>query len=223
MRIDVLTLPGAIGMALRRLYDPAVRLTTPELRLRQRLIRQAAVAPDHRVLDVGCGTGSVTIAAARSSTAAVVGIDRDPGMVQLAKKKRGATRTAFSLVVASATQLPFPAGVFDRVLTMWMLHHLTTAEKADALAEMYRVLRPGGELHVADWAPPHTPAMRAATVLLRWIEPEDGMRANLDGAIPALCADAGFAGVSTTSIRSTMFGSVAFLAARRLGPAADVL
>lgn len=192
-----------------------MRLTTPELRLRRLLIRQAAVAPDHRVLDVGCGTGSLTIPAARAGAASVTGIDRDLGMAQLATDKRRATRTRFFLAVATATELPFGPAVFDRVLTMWMLHHLTTTEKVDALGEMHRVLRPGGELHVADWAPPHTPAMRAATHVLRWIEPADGIRANLEGAIPALCAAAGFADVFTTATHSSIFGSVSLLKARR--------
>jgi SAM-dependent methyltransferase len=61
-----------------------------------------------------------------------------------------------------ATALPFADASFDRVTTSLVLHHLTSDDKARALREMHRVLRPGGELHVADWGTPHGPVMRAA-------------------------------------------------------------
>lgn len=203
---------------MRRLYDPVIRLTTPELRLRRALLARASLESHYRVVDVGSGTGSLAVMAAQSSRAFVVGIDPDAGMTQLSQRKARAVEAWFSVTMGLAEQLPFRSGAFDRVLTMWMLHHLTTTQKTGALAEMFRVLRPGGELHIADWGPPHTSLMRIAVKLLRYVEPADGMRANLDGAIPGLCAGAGFVSVSVTSTHSTMFGSVALLSARRPPP-----
>jgi SAM-dependent methyltransferase len=98
----------------------------------------------------------------------------------------------------------------------WMLHHLTTGEKRLALGEMFRVLRPGGELHLADWGPPETRLMRVAALSLTVLEPQYGTLANLQGRLPDLCAAAGFRDVMQTGRLSTIYGTVIGLSAGRL-------
>ncbi|MQA83343.1 MAG: methyltransferase domain-containing protein [Streptosporangiales bacterium] len=93
----------------------------------------------------------------------------------------------------------FPPASFDRVLTSLVLHHLTTEEKVSALRTVRRLLRPNGELHVADIGPPHNALMRIVSLPLRgWASHrgDDRIGANLSGRMPALMREAGFATVA---------------------------
>lgn len=208
---------AALGWrALNRLYDPGFQLTMPERRLRGMVLDQANVRHGDAVLDVGAGTGSLVILMARrGSRARLVGVDGDLGMVRLARNKAIGADVKCAWITGMATELPIQSATFDKVLTTFVLHHLTTDNKRDALAEMCRVLRPGGELHIADWGKPHTRLMRVAALALKTFEPADGTAANLQGRLGELCEHAGFADVRLTVNVSTIFGTVAMLRAIR--------
>lgn len=208
---------------LNRLYDPGFRLTMPERRLRAMVLDQANVRDSDDVLDVGAGTGSLVILTGRrGSRARLVGVDGDLGMVRLARGKAIRADVKCAWMTGMATELPIQSAAFDKVLTTFVLHHLTTANKRDALAEMWRVLRPGGELHIADWGKPHTRLMRMAALALKTFEPAGGTVANLQGRLAELCERAGFADVRVTANVSTIFGTVAMLhAIRPTAPESD--
>lgn len=201
---------------LNRLYDPAVRLTMPESRLRQLLLEQANVRNGDTVLDVGSGTGSLLMMLAeRGLRAHLVGVDGDLEMLHLAQDKASRSRATPAWTAGLAFCLPFRSGAFDRVLTTLVLHHLSTHNKHRALSEIFRVLRPGGELHIADWGKPHTRLMRVAALSLMIFEPGDGTKANLQGRVPEFCATAGFCDVVQAGDLSTIFGTVTLVSARR--------
>jgi ubiquinone/menaquinone biosynthesis C-methylase UbiE len=208
---------AALGWrALNRLYDPALRLTMPERRLRDLLLRQANVRKGHTVLDIGSGTGTLLIMLAeRVSRARLVGVDGDLGMLHLARAKADKAGATLAWTAGLAFSLPFCSMAVDRVLTTLVLHHLSTHNKHRALSEMFRVLRPGGEVHIADWGKPHTALMHVASVSLKVFETAGGTTANLQGRLPEFCAAAGFCGVTETGHISTMFGTITLLSARR--------
>src|SRR5690606_3679172 len=110
------------------------------------------LAPGERVLDVGCGTGTLAIEIRKrvGSEGVVHGIDASPEMVTLAKEKARTRQLQIDFQVAAAQQLPFEDGAFDAVLCTMLMHHLPRDQRADAIAEMFRVLAPGGRVLIVD-------------------------------------------------------------------------
>jgi demethylmenaquinone methyltransferase/2-methoxy-6-polyprenyl-1,4-benzoquinol methylase/phosphoethanolamine N-methyltransferase len=113
------------------------------------------VAPGDKVLDVGCGTGSLAIAARRKvgSDGAVHGIDAAPEMIEVARQKAGRKGVDVGFQVGLIEDIPFPDGRFDLVLNSFVLHHLPHDLKRKAFVEIHRVLKPGGRFLAADFGP----------------------------------------------------------------------
>lgn len=117
-------------------------------RLAEQLIAFAGVAPGDRVLDVGCGTGSLALTlAGRSEPAAVTGIDIAPPYIAYAAERTADPRVSF--VTGDAMSMTFPTGAFDRCYSLLALNFMS--DPAAALAGMRRVTRPGGTVAVAVW------------------------------------------------------------------------
>lgn len=139
-----------------RHYDFQVWLATggQEQRLREAILDRARLVAGETMLDVGCGTGTLAIAARRrlGPGSQVSGVDASPEMVVAARAK--ARKAGFDIEVETATAqaLPFVDGGFDLVTSTLMLHHLPKPARATCMAEMLRVLKPGGRALVIDFA-----------------------------------------------------------------------
>ena len=122
-------------------------------KLRQRTADLARIQPGEQVLDVGCGTGTLAIEVARrvGSTGRVAGVD--PGTEQIARARAKAARRHMPIdfQIGVIEQLPFPDQTFDVVFSTLMMHHLPASLKRQGLAEIARVLKPGGRLVIADF------------------------------------------------------------------------
>lgn len=117
----------------------------------QEMIRLAGLSAGHRVLDVGCGTGNLLRATGkRHADVELSGVDPDQKALARAARKARRARVAVRFERGFAQELPYPDGSFDRVFSSLMLHHLDTASKDALLAEVRRVLRPGGMLVLTD-------------------------------------------------------------------------
>src|SRR5271166_5032727 len=136
------------------LYDMMLTVLTfgREQAFRESILDAGGVAPGNRVLDVGCGTGTLTLAAKRrvGPNAEVHGVDPSEEMIARAKTKAARQGLAVALDIASAQKLPFPDASFDVVLSSLMLHHLPEPSRKQAVAEMGRVLRPAGRLLIVE-------------------------------------------------------------------------
>jgi ubiquinone/menaquinone biosynthesis C-methylase UbiE len=136
-----------------RLYD----LSTGLLRvgkLHRRLLDAAGIAPGDRVLDVGCGPGRLTRAAARAAGASgeTVGIDPSGEMIGLAERKGEREGSTAKFRLAAIEAIPAPDGHFDVVLASLMLHHLPDDLQRRGLAEVLRVLKPTGRFVAGDFS-----------------------------------------------------------------------
>lgn len=198
---------------LTPLYD-TVAFLTGERFFKRRLVSVARIEAGQSVLDLGCGTGTLTLMIKQACPQArVVGLDLDAKILAIARRKLARAGVDVELERGSATAPPLPPASFDRVLATLMLHHLTTPQKRDTLAAARRLLRPGGELHIADWGRPHNLLMRVAALSFRLLDGNETTAANLAGRLPALVSEAGFVGVAETERWMTPFGTLAFIRA----------
>jgi SAM-dependent methyltransferase len=201
---------------LTPLYDPLVRVTTREISFKSRLLDEAGIDKAARILDVGCGTGTLLLLARRRSKSLLaIGLDGDMNVLDIARSKARRYVEQIALIQAFCFDIPFADNAFDRVLSSLMLHHLTRSEKVRTLQEVFRVLRPGGELHVADWGQPHNLLMHMLAFSVRLGDSFARTADNVKGRLPALFRDTGFEKVSETARFATLFGTLSLYKARK--------
>lgn len=211
----------ALGLhVLTPLYDRVVALTTRERTFKRALLDQARIEPAHQVLVVGCGTGTLAIAAQRRQPGArMSGLDADPAVLAIAARKARLAGADIAFDLGRSTVLPYADERFDRVLSSLFFHHLSWGDKVLTAREMHRVLRPAGELHVADWGRAGGLLSRTAFLAVQLLDGFDSTSDNVAGMLPVLFGSAGFRQVEETCRIATVFGIVSLYRAVRGGAA----
>jgi len=148
------TVEGAMG-AWAPYYDRIITLMFlgRERALREMTVRLASVGPGDRVLEAGCGTGTLTLTAKEHTglKGEVVGIDASPEALDIARDKAARAGMSITFQHALIEDIPYPDDQFDVVLSSFMIHHLPSDDaRRQGLAEVYRVLKPGGRLLILD-------------------------------------------------------------------------
>lgn len=190
----------ALGLSgLTPAYDAIMAAFFPEGRLRRPLVDALGTRPGDVVIDVGCGTATVSLLIQESAPGALVAaLDIDPTILAAALRKAIDRAAPVQFGQGSAAALPFADACADHVVSSLMLHHLSHALKEQMLAECARVLRPGGRLHILDFGPPSIDWLRGLLVpLMAGFEHVDD---NLHGRVPAMLTTAGFVDVRTRPI-----------------------
>ena len=205
-------LPGMGKDWLLPVYDPLTRALGLR-RAHRRLADQADVRPGHRVLEIGCGTGNLALMVKRRHPDAVVaGLDPDPKALDRAGRKAARAGLPVRFDRGFAGELPYPEASFDRVLSAFMFHHLAPAERRSALAEVRRVLVPGGELHLLDFG---GGGHRHAGPLGLMARRSRRLQDNLGDRIPTLMREAGLLDPAQTGHGGAALGGYACYRAGR--------
>jgi ubiquinone/menaquinone biosynthesis C-methylase UbiE len=186
------------------LYDPFVKLLGFE-RATRPLLEQAGLQPGHRVLDIGCGTGTLALLISRlHPNVEVTGLDPDPKALARARRKAQRAAVSIQFDVGFSEKLPYGSRSFDRVFSTFMFHHLGADQKEATLREVRRVLSPGGSFHMLDFSLPehHTGA------LARLVHSSDHFRDNSESKILGLLSKAEFADSRKIMDGAMLFGAI---------------
>ncbi|MEI6563534.1 MAG: methyltransferase domain-containing protein [bacterium] len=154
--------------------------------IRREVVELLSLKGSERVLDVGCGTGTLTrqIACAfpHAQRSCVVGVDAATAMIAVARRKAKMMNNVV-FEAALAEQLPFTDGSFDYAVSTMFFHHINADLKCRSLNEIWRTLVPGGKAVVVDVTPPTnwfgTVCVWAGYVLFQQAE----IRENIDGKL----------------------------------------
>ncbi|HZU40469.1 MAG TPA: class I SAM-dependent methyltransferase [Solirubrobacteraceae bacterium] len=211
--------PAAGRRWLTVLYDPVIAATMRERRFRRLVAQRVLAARPRRVVDVGCGTGTLALELVRRApTLQLTGVDADPDILRRARAKLAPAGAPVELVHGRAEALPLEDGTVDCVVSSLLLHHLAPEGKALALAEMRRVLRPEGRLVIADWGRPQDPLMRIAFLTVQLLDGFAGTQPHVAGELPHIVVRAGFTVLGIEPLR-TGLGTLELLVARPSAPA----
>ena len=194
-------------------YDLTLKYGLREAVWKHALVRQIQPSSGDRILDLGCGTGTLTLMLHRANPASeIVGIDADTKALSIAQSK--ATSHSVRFLQSLSNHLPCANSSFDKVVCSLFFHHLNDPEKRDTLEEVSRVLAPAGTFHVAEWDIPQDVLMRAAFVGVQLLDGIPNTSTHITGHFVKMLSGAGFL-VSRTARYRTVFGSLGLFCCKR--------
>jgi len=194
-------------------YDRYMRTMTlgRERALRDLTVSLAGVKPGDCVLEVGCGTGTLTLAAKRQAGPAgkVYGIDIIPTMIEISQGKAAQANLDVTFQAGGIDNIPFPANQFDVVMCSFMIFHMSDGVRRKGITEIYRVLKPGGRWLALYLALPTQRVQRAIAQRLLGGMLEHDLRE----LVPLMTA-AGFADVAVAPVKFRILGLSVLAAVR---------
>ena len=191
---------------LTPLYDFVMRWVTRESVFKPDLVKSMEITEEYKVLDLGCGTATLTILIKKACVEArVVGFDVDSRILAIARSKIKKADLDIALNLGTVLCLPYADNSFDRVASSMVLHHLTRENKILALKEVFRILKPAGELLVADFGKPQNIFMRCPSLIIRHLEEASD---NVKGLLPEIFQLAGFGEIEEIGKYMSIFGTI---------------
>ena len=205
-------LPAAGKDWLLPFYDPMVRLLGGDS-ARKLLAEQANLRAGQRILEVGCGTGTLTLMIKRLQPGIeAVGMDPDPKALSRARAKAARAGLEVRFDEGFGDELPYPDESFDRAFSSFMFHHVPAPEKQKFLEAVRRVLRPDGSFHMLDFEE----GGGLHSLLAHVFHAHQRLEDNANDRVLAFMKDAGLAGKKVAG-RRMIFGPLAYYSAVKAG------
>lgn len=194
---------------LTPLYDLVMKTAVQERTFKQKLIAGMNIQPGQRVLDLACGTGTLAIwIKQQHPEAEVIGVDGDPGILEIARNKAASAGAEVEFDQALSHDLPYPDSFFDCLASSLFFHHLSRADKRRTAGEIHRVLKPGADLHLADWGRPANLPMRVLFTTVQVFDGFENTRDHVLGRLSAIFRQEGFTEVTELERFNTLFGTL---------------
>lgn len=192
-------------------YDIAIKLTMPEKKFRQELINYLSPEKGQQILEFGFGTGqNLILAMQKQPDSSYIGLDIDPKVKYIAEKKFKEIDVAIKLDLYDGTIFPYADNTFDKIFSSLVFHQLDKDTKNSALSEIYRVLKPSGELIIGDWGKAKSRLMRVLFYIVQLLDGFKTTSDNVNGLMPGYMIKAGFEDVEELSFINTKIGSYCY-------------
>ncbi|MDF2188647.1 class I SAM-dependent methyltransferase [Paraflavitalea sp. CAU 1676] len=208
-RIEEKYIPALRFNFLTRYYDFLVANFLQERKWKSFFVQSFMNKSPHNILDVGCGTATLSILIKQQYPQALVtGIDGDEHILNIAARKIRENNLKIELVKGYSYKLPYPDNHFDVVSSSLMLHHLSQEDKHRTIQEVFRVLKPGGEFNIADWGKPDSRIVRLLFYIVQFLDGFKTTRDNVKGLIPEYLKENRFSHVNELKRYPTLLGSI---------------
>jgi len=196
-------------------YDWVMRNFVRDDMLRRLTIDAIAARDGEKLLDFGCGTGTLTLSIAnRHKAISLYAYDIDEEVLCIAKAKAqhfefGTTPFFCHVDITDLAALPAEdLKSFDCITSSLLFHHLTTQKKRKALESIQNLMKPGGRLVLVDWGPGSNILLKLAFLFVRLLDGFSVTRDNAQGRLPEIMKAAGFSNVSARPLLNTFFGTI---------------
>lgn len=195
---------------LTKFYDFFLGLTFPEKKIKQALINQLQLAGNETILDFGCGTATLSIMLKKQFPGVrVIAIDVDDKILSIAQQKIKKAGVLIELKKYDGEKLPFTGyQYFDKIVSSLVFHHLPTLVKRKIFGQLYKLIKPGGELHIADFGKANTLYTKIAFGIFRRFDGEENTKVNAEGLLPQFIKGGGFNTVEVKEFFNMAFGTV---------------
>lgn len=191
-----------------KFYDGLIENFLRENFFKSALLNQATVPNPKSIIDIGSGTGTLTLMLNKKFPDAIVaGIDGDENILRIANQKNTSLGKVY-FQQGMSYNLPFDENDAHIITSSLMLHHLTDEDKVKTLQECWRVLKPKGEILIADWGVASNLLMRLFFYIVQFLDGFETTTSNTKGMIPEYIRQAGFTNVTVCQKIDTMLGTI---------------
>lgn len=197
-------------------YDMAIKLTMPEKKFRRILVESINPQDDESILEFGFGTGqNLILVKNQNRNIKLTGLDIDPKVKDIANYKLDKNKHSVQLDLYSGNMFPYSDNHFDKIYSCLVFHQLDAYTKTNCLKEIYRVLKPEGELIIADWGKASNLVMRLTFGLVQLLDGFKTTNDNVKGKMLEYISSVGFKNVQITQSINTAIGTFSYFSGRK--------
>lgn len=195
-------------------YDLAIKISMPEKKFREILINEINPKNEEKILEFGYGTGqNLILAHNKNPKSKLIGLDIDPKIKAIAEYNLNKNNISLSLDLYNGGRFPYSDESFDKIYSCLVFHQLDTEVKVQCLNEIRRVLKPNGEIIIADWGKAQNPWMRFAFGLVQLLDGFKTTNDNVKGKMPDIITLSGFNNVEVIRSINTAIGTFSYFKA----------